>query len=228
MVQVHPSAFVEEGAIIGARTKIWHHAHVRAGAIIGSDCVIGKDVYVDVGARIGDRCKVQNGVSVYQGVTLEDEVFVGPHVAFTNDRWPRAVGDWTLIPTRVCRGASIGANATILCGVTIGHRSMVGAGAVVVDDVPSDHVVCGNPATWVRLIGEVAPSRDEASCETCAWWVRSDEPQATFGRCRLASDAPVNNPLFVTASAPGATAPSGELRTSEDFSCSQFEDTPHA
>lgn len=153
-MMIHALAVVESGAVIGARTKVWHFAHIRASARIGDDCTIGKGVYVDAGVVIGDRCKLQNSVSVYKGVTLEDEVFVGPAVVFTNDPWPRAVGEWAIVPTRVCRGASIGANATILCGVTIGERAMVGAGAVVVSDVPADSVVCGNPATIVRRIGE--------------------------------------------------------------------------
>jgi len=150
---VHPTAIVEEGAFVGPGTKIWHRSHIRAGSRIGSDCTIGFAVYVDEGARIGDRCKVQNHVSVYRGVVLEDDVFVGPHATFTNDRQPRAGSDpWKVVPTNVRRGASIGANATIVCGVELGPWSMVGAGAVVTADAPAYGLVLGSPA---RLVGWV-------------------------------------------------------------------------
>jgi acetyltransferase-like isoleucine patch superfamily enzyme len=152
-VQIHPTAIAEDGAQIGAGTRVWHYAHVRAGAVIGQDCVLGKDVYVAEQARIGDNVHVQNGVSVYNGVTLEDSVFVGPHVNFTNDRYPRADNpDWELVPTRICKGASIGAGATVLCGVVVGRYAMVGAGSVVLYDVPEHTLVFGNPA---RLSGFV-------------------------------------------------------------------------
>ena len=152
-VRVHPTATVEDGAQVGRGTRVWHYAHVRAGATIGCDCVLGKDVYVAEGARIGNNVHVQNGVSVYKGVTLEDGVFVGPHVNFTNDRYPRANNpDWQLVPTLVCHGASLGAGATILCGTVIGCYAMVGAGSVVLYDVPEHTLVFGNPA---RLSGFV-------------------------------------------------------------------------
>jgi acetyltransferase-like isoleucine patch superfamily enzyme len=143
---VHPSAIVEVGAQVGDRTRIWHFVHVRSGARIGRNCVIGKDCYIDDGAVIGDGVKIQNGVSVYRGVTLEDEVFVGPYVTFTNDPYPRARGEWQPVPTVVRRGASLGANATILCGVEIGEWAMVGAGAVVTHSVLPRRLVYGNPA----------------------------------------------------------------------------------
>lgn len=149
---IHPTAIVEDGAHVGDGTRVWHFVHVRAGAFVGNDCVLGKDVYVDVGASIGDRVKIQNGVSVYNGVTLENEVFVGPHVTFTNDLYPHASGEWSITPTLVCAHASIGANATILCGITIGQHAMIGAGSVVTKDVPPYGLVCGNPA---RLVGYV-------------------------------------------------------------------------
>jgi len=172
---VHPSAVVDQGAIVGDGTLIWHDAHVRAGARIGRDCVVGKGVYVDTGAIIGDGCKIQNNVSVYQGVTLDDEVFVGPSAVFTNDRFPRAASDdWELVTTAVRRGASIGANATILCGHEIGSFAMVAAGAVVTDDVADHELVAGNPARrlgWVCDCGRVA-SREhdrpaDLRCERC-------------------------------------------------------------
>lgn len=144
---VHPTAIVEAGAVVGGGTKIWHLSHVRSGSRIGADCTIGFAVYVDAGVVIGDRCKIQNHVSVYHGVTLEDDVFVGPAVAFTNDRYPRANSTtWAIVATTVHRGASIGANATIVCGVELGAWSMIGAGALVTTDVPPHGLVTGSPA----------------------------------------------------------------------------------
>ena len=139
-VRIHPTAEVASDAVIGPGTSIWNQAQVRERARIGADCVIGKNVYVDFDVVIGDRCKVQNNVSLFHGVTVEDGVFIGPHVCFTNDRLPRAVnGDgspktdehWEVSPIRVRAGAALGANSTILPGVTIGTWAMVGAGSVV-------------------------------------------------------------------------------------------------
>ncbi len=150
---MHPTAVVEEGAVIGEGTRIWHFAHIRSGARIGKNCNIGKGVYVDVDVEIGDRVKIQNFVSVYRGVKIEDDVFLGPHATLTNDLYPRSFNeDWKVVPTLIKRGASIGANATIICGVTIGEYAMVGAGAVVTKDVPPHALVYGNPA---RLKGFV-------------------------------------------------------------------------
>jgi acetyltransferase-like isoleucine patch superfamily enzyme len=150
-VLVHPTATVEIDVVIGSGTRVWHQAHVRQGARIGRNCTISKDVYIDTGVTIGDRVKVQNGVSVYRGVTLEDDTFVGPHACFTNDEMPRAFGDdWQVVRTLVRRGASIGANATIVCGVTLGPYSMVAAGSTVTNDVPPHGLVIGSPA---RLVG---------------------------------------------------------------------------
>lgn len=152
-VFIHPTAVVEEGAEIGEGTRIWHFAHVRKGAKIGKGCNIGKDVYIDVDVEIGDKVKIQNGVSVYRGVKLEDEVFVGPYAVFTNDKYPRAFSqDWKVVPTLVKRGASIGANATIVCGVIIGRYAMVAAGSVVTKDVPDHGLVMGNPAKLVGFV----------------------------------------------------------------------------
>jgi acetyltransferase-like isoleucine patch superfamily enzyme len=154
---------------------VWHHAHVRAGAHIGRDCSLGKNVFVDGGAIIGDRVRIQNNVSVYAGVTLEDDVMVGPSAVFTNDRFPRAHGfEWEITPTTVRRGAAIGANATIVCGVELGEWSMVGAGAVVTHDVDANAVVLGNPARrfgWSCWCGKVL-SRDSErpagqTCDRC-------------------------------------------------------------
>jgi UDP-2-acetamido-3-amino-2,3-dideoxy-glucuronate N-acetyltransferase len=130
---------------------------VRENASIGRGCIVSKDVYIDTGVKIGDRCKIQNSVSVYAGVTLEDEVFVGPNACFTNDRVPRAFNaGWQITPTLVKRGASIGANATVVCGVTIGQYAMVAAGAVVTRDVAPYSLVLGNPArhhSWIDREG---------------------------------------------------------------------------
>lgn len=146
--QFDSTAVVEQGCVIGLRTKIWHFAHIRSTARIGVDCVIGKDVYIDADVVIGDRVKIQNGVSVYRGVTIEDDVFVGPHAVFTNDLTPRASGEyWTLAKTIVRRGASIGANATIVGDVELGEWSMVAAGAVVTKNVGAHRLVMGCPAS---------------------------------------------------------------------------------
>lgn len=149
----HPTAIIEDGAEIGEGTRIWHFAHVRSGAKVGRNCNIGKDVYIDQGAVVGNNVKIQNGVSVYRGVIIEDNVFVGPYAVFTNDKYPRAFStDWEVVKTTIKEGASIGANATIVCGVTIGRYAMVAAGSVVTRDVPDHGLVMGNPA---RLVGFV-------------------------------------------------------------------------
>jgi len=143
----HPTSEISEDARIGDNTKIWHFAQIREGAIIGNDCIVGKGAYVGVDVKIGSGVKIQNFATIYQGVTIEDDVFIGPHVVFTNDKYPRAFSkEWEVIPTVVKRGASIGANSTIICGVTVGTYSMVGAGSVVTRDVPTKTLVFGNPA----------------------------------------------------------------------------------
>jgi acetyltransferase-like isoleucine patch superfamily enzyme len=149
----HPTAVVESEDI-GDGTKIWHFVHVRGGSRIGRNCNLGKSVYIDTEAEIGDNVKVQNFVSVYKGVKIDDDVFVGPAVTFTNDLYPRAFS-WDeehVISTRICKGASLGANSTIVCGVTVGAYAMIGAGSVVTRDVPPYALVLGNPAEikgWV-------------------------------------------------------------------------------
>lgn len=146
-VFIHPSANVAAKSQIGEGTKVWINVQIRENASIGDNCILSKDVYVDHGVSIGHRCKIQNSVSVYHGVSIGDDVFVGPNVAFTNDRVPRAFNpDWKITPTRIATGASIGANSTIVCGVTIGEYAMVAAGSVVTRDVPPYTLVMGNPA----------------------------------------------------------------------------------
>lgn len=162
-VRIHPTAEVSDLAEIGPGTRIWNHCQVREGAVLGRNCILSKDVYIDAGVHLGDNCKVQNGISVYHGVVLEDGVFCGPHMVFTNDRNPRAINpdgslksadDWVLSETRVRTGASIGAGAILVCGITVGRWAMIGAGAVVTRDVPDYGLVFGNPA---RLRGFVSP-----------------------------------------------------------------------
>jgi len=147
---IHPTAVVDPGAQIGAGTRVWHFSHVMAGARVGARCVLGQNVFVGGAAVIGDGCKIQNNVSIFDAVELEDDVFIGPSVVFTNVRAPRAFisrkGDYQ--PTRVRRGASVGANATIVCGRTLGAYCLVGAGAVVTHDVESHALVTGVPARW--------------------------------------------------------------------------------
>jgi UDP-2-acetamido-3-amino-2,3-dideoxy-glucuronate N-acetyltransferase len=155
----HPTAVVDEGASVGAGTKIWHFAHILPGTRIGERCVISQNVMIGPNVRIGNGCKIQNNVSIYEGVTLEDDVFCGPSMVFTNVLLPRAHVNRRseFLPTLVRRGASIGANATIVCGRTIGQYAMIGAGAVVTRDVDDFALVVGAPA---RRIGWVSRSGD--------------------------------------------------------------------
>lgn len=146
-VYIDGSAHVSEQAEVGSNTKIWINAQVRENAKIGQNCIISKDVYIDAGVVIGNGCKIQNSVSIYAGVTIEDDVFVGPNVSFTNDRVPRAFNEeWKITKTLVQKGASLGANSTIICGTTIGEYAMVAAGSVVTKDVKPYTLVMGNPA----------------------------------------------------------------------------------
>lgn len=149
---VHPTAEVESGALLGEGTLVWNWTHIRQRARVGARCRIGQGVFIDEGVNVGDDCKVQNGVSIYAGVTLGNRVFVGPAATFTNDRVPRAVGDWEIVPTWVGDDASIGANATIVCGVRLGMACMVAAGAVVTRDVPEYALVVGNPARMIDYV----------------------------------------------------------------------------
>jgi len=170
---VHESSYVDDGAVIGAGTKIWHFSHVLAGAVIGARCNLGQNVVVMAGTRIGDDVKIQNNVSIYEGVELENDVFCGPSCVFTNVLNPRShvSRKHEYRRTLVKRGGSIGANATIVCGVTLGEYAFVGAGAVVTADVPPYGLMVGVPARrvgWMCQCGErlhVVAGR--AACATC-------------------------------------------------------------
>lgn len=156
MTYIDSSSVVDAGARIGEGTRIWHFCHLMPGAVVGERCTIGQNVFIDNNVVVGDGCKIQNNVSLYSGVTLEQDVFIGPSVVFTNVINPRAFIERKeeFRPTKVCRGASIGANATILCGVTIGEYALVGAGAVVTRDVAPYAKVVGNPARQVGRVDE--------------------------------------------------------------------------
>lgn len=170
---VHASAIVDFGAVLGAGTRVWHFAHVCAGARIGDACSLGQNVFVGNDVHIGNRVKIQNNVSVYDAVTLEDEVFCGPSMVFTNVHNPRAAVERKseYRRTLVRRGATIGANATIVCGITLGEYAFIGAGAVVTRDVPAFALMVGVPARqlgWMSRFGERLPlglaGNGEARC----------------------------------------------------------------
>ena len=166
---IHETAIVDAGAVIGEGTKVWHWVHVCAGAEVGARAVLGQNVYVGPGVQIGAGCKVQNNVSVYSGVTLEENVFVGPSAVFTNVRTPRADVERKdeFATTIVRRGATIGANATIVCGVELGERCFVAAGSVVTRDVPPFTLVRGVPA---RIVGRVCACGEvlaDGGCPRC-------------------------------------------------------------
>lgn len=175
---IHPTAVVDEGASVGAGTKIWHFVHVSAGAQIGTDCVLGQNVFVAPGVHIGNGVRIQNNVSLYSGVTVEDEVFLGPSCVFTNVTHPRAAVSRRdeYSETTVRKGATIGANSTLVCGHDIGEFAFVGAGAVVTREVRPYALVVGNPAKqlgWVCSCGERLPSNpsetfQEVVCHRCA------------------------------------------------------------
>lgn len=168
---VHSSSYVDDNVLIGENTKIWHFSHIQSGAKIGANCSLGQNVNVGNNVIIGNFVKIQNNVSIYEGVVLEDGVFCGPSCVFTNDVNPRACfpkGSLNYKKTLVKKGASIGANATIVCGVVIGRDAMVGAGAVVTKDVPDNALVVGIPARvigWVCECGERLNA--DGVCDAC-------------------------------------------------------------
>ena len=177
---VHDSSFVDEGTQIGEGTKIWHFSHVLKNAIIGKQCNIGQNVVISSNCVIGDGCKIQNNVSIYEGVELEQDVFCGPSMVFTNVTNPRShvIRKHEYKKTLVKQGASIGANSTIVCGNTLGRYSFIGAGAVVTRDVPSYALVVGNPAKrigWMCACGERLPQ--DLTCQTCETRYRENENQ---------------------------------------------------
>ncbi|MFY4843999.1 acyltransferase [Aliarcobacter butzleri] len=155
-IYIHPTANVSEQSKIGNGTKIWINSQIREKSEIGENCIISKDTYIDTEVKIGNNCKIQNSVSVYNGVTIEDDVFVGPNACFTNDKVPRAFdSEWKITPTLVKKGVSIGANATIVCGITLGEYCMVAAGSVVTKDVEAYSLVMGNPAKHYRYVDKM-------------------------------------------------------------------------
>ncbi|MFN8502609.1 DapH/DapD/GlmU-related protein [Kouleothrix sp.] len=178
MATIHPTAEVSPAAEIGAGTRVWSHVQIRERARIGRNCIIARNVYVECDVTVGDNVKIQNNASLYVGLTVEDGVFIGPHVIFTNDRIPRAINpngtlksadDWHVGQTQVRYGAALGAGTVVVTGVTIGRWALVGSGSVVTHDVPDHAVVVGNPA---RVIGYVSAggtrcaSQDEARALT--------------------------------------------------------------
>jgi UDP-2-acetamido-3-amino-2,3-dideoxy-glucuronate N-acetyltransferase len=185
---IHPTAVVDDGVEIGAGAKIWHYTHVLGGTVVGEGSVLGQNVMAGPDVTIGTGCKVQNNVSLYKGVTLEDDVFCGPSCVFTNVLTPRAFVERKdeFADTLVRRGATIGANATIVCGVTIGAYAMIGAGAVVTKDIRDFELVIGNPAqqlAWVSRVGErlgpdlVCPRTKEKYQETNIGLIRIDNDE---------------------------------------------------
>ncbi|MEP6571162.1 MAG: acyltransferase [Gemmatimonadota bacterium] len=183
---VHESAYVDDGAIVGKGTKVWHFCHVMPGATIGERCNLGQNVVVMPGTRIGNNVKIQNNVSIYEGVVLEDDTFCGPSCVFTNVLNPRShVSRKTEYrETRVRKGATIGANATIVCGVTLGMYAFVGAGAVVTSDVPDFALMVGVPARrvgWMCQCGIRLQVKDKAAaCGTCGATYREVDGSLTM------------------------------------------------
>ncbi len=179
---VHETAVVDDGAEIGEGTRVWHFTHVSAGSTIGTRCVLGQNVFIGPGVRVGRGVKIQNNVSVYSGVTVDDDVFLGPSCVFTNVLTPRAHVERKdeFAETRVGRGVTVGANATIVCGNSLGEYSLIGAGSVVTRDVAPHAVMVGNPArrtAWACRCGEVLPA--SGRCTRCG-----DEYELSSQLCR--------------------------------------------
>lgn len=178
---VHETAVIDADVQLGDETKVWHFVHVSAGARIGMRCVLGQNVYVGPGVRIGNGVRVQNNVSLYEGIEVEDDAFLGPSCVFTNVTRPRAAfpRQGGFETTRVRRGASVGANATLVCPVDLGAHCMIGAGAVVTRDVPAHALVVGAPArriAWVCVCGQRLPDGGQPTCSACGrrYEVRGD------------------------------------------------------
>ncbi|MCK9520627.1 MAG: acetyltransferase [Dehalococcoidia bacterium] len=176
-IRIHPTAEVSPAADVGDGASVWHHAQVREGARVGPGSIIGKGVYIGADVEVGANCKVQNYSCVYEGTTLEDGVFVGPEVVFTNDRYPRAINpdgslksadDWDCKGAHVCYGAAVGSRSVVLPGVTIGRWALVAAGSVVTKDVPGHALVVGNPARQVGWACVCARRLNESfGCPAC-------------------------------------------------------------
>ncbi|MBA7497323.1 UDP-2-acetamido-3-amino-2,3-dideoxy-D-glucuronate N-acetyltransferase [subsurface metagenome] len=171
---VHDSSYIDDDVVVGKGTKIWHFSHIQKGARIGENCTLGQNVNVGNNVKIGNNCKIQNNVSIYEGVELEDYVFCGPSMVFTNIKIPRCKfpqrGSEYYLKTLVKEGASIGANATIICGNTIGRHALIAAGAVVVDNVPDYALMMGIPAKrkgWVCECGVMLQETAEYICSSC-------------------------------------------------------------
>jgi UDP-2-acetamido-3-amino-2,3-dideoxy-glucuronate N-acetyltransferase len=177
---VHPTAVIDEPVEIGRKTQIWHFSHVMRGARIGDRCIIGQNVFIGPGVVLGNNIKIQNNVSVYEGVILEDDVFCGPSMVFTNVFNPRSFISRRkeFRQTRVRRGATVGANATLVCGCTVGQYALIGAGAVVTRDVPDYALVYGNPARvqgWVcQCAAPIAFRSGKATCSSCGKRYKKD------------------------------------------------------
>jgi UDP-2-acetamido-3-amino-2,3-dideoxy-glucuronate N-acetyltransferase len=199
----HPSAFVDEDVEIGEGTTIWHVSHILKNSRIGKNCRIGQNVVVGPNVNIGNGVKIQNNVSVYEGVTLEDDVFCGPSMVFTNVINPRSEIRRMdeLCPTLVRKGATLGANCTLVCGVSVGEYAFVGAGAVVVKDVPDFALVVGNPARiigWMCVCGnrvEFSTPHGIGKCPTCqrAYWKTGQEIKLNGNGTSARSQSPVHN-----------------------------------
>jgi UDP-2-acetamido-3-amino-2,3-dideoxy-glucuronate N-acetyltransferase len=187
----HSTAEISTDAHIGPGTKIWHQAQVRERVVIGANCILGKDVYVDTQVTIGNNVKIQNGALIYHGATVEDGVFIGPQACLTNDRFPRAIrpdgelkteDDWVVQPILIRYGASIGAGAIIIAGVTIGRFAMVAAGAVVTRDVPDHGLVMGVPAYLVGYVCRCGQKLEMIKgiwqCLQCKWSLQKESEQA--------------------------------------------------
>jgi UDP-2-acetamido-3-amino-2,3-dideoxy-glucuronate N-acetyltransferase len=189
---VHESSYIDQDVSIGTGTKIWHFCHVQSGAKIGANCSFGQNVNIASNVKIGDGCKIQNNVSVYEGVEMENYVFCGPSCVFTNDLTPRAKypkGSAHYKKTLIQEGASIGANATIVCGNTIGKHAMIGAGAVVTADVPDHALMLGVPARqadWVCTCG--ARLRGAMKCAACGrQFQKAENGLEEIERCSFAT-----------------------------------------
>jgi UDP-2-acetamido-3-amino-2,3-dideoxy-glucuronate N-acetyltransferase len=176
---IHEKALVDEGVSIGARTRVWAFIHILSGAQIGADCNICEQVFIESDVVVGDRVTVKCGVQIWNGLRVEDDVFIGPNVTFTNDLFPRSKLPWTFLQTHIKAGASIGGGAVILPGLTIGEKAMVGAGSVVTKSVPAGAVVVGNPAKVIRLLVEVSNDPGHRSADPqdiLGSWQDSDFP----------------------------------------------------